>query len=65
MSIYFDCEIAQESARRQFRVSVLMVAIMATAAFVIGFATPIHSVQEATPTAANDAFTGRLIMVTE
>lgn len=65
MSIFFDCEIAQESARRQLRASILMVAVMATAAFVIGFATPINSTQKATPTTPNDAFTGRLIMVIE
>lgn len=37
MSTYFDWEVAQESARRQLRVSILMVGAMATAAFVIGF----------------------------
>ncbi len=42
-----------------------MVAVMATAAFVIGFATPINSAQKATPTTANDAFTRRLVMVTK
>ncbi len=65
MSIFFDCEIAQELARRQLRASILMVAVMATAAFVIGFATPINSAQKATPTTANDAFTRRLVMVTK
>jgi hypothetical protein len=43
----------------------LMVAVMATAAFVIGFATPINSARKATPTPPNDAFTGRLVMVTK
>jgi hypothetical protein len=65
MSIFFDCEIAQESSRRQLRASILMVAVMATAAFVIGFATPINSARKAKPTPPNDAFTGRLVMVTK
>ena len=65
MSIFFDCEIAQELSRRQLRASILMVAVMATAAFVIGFATPINSARKAKPTPPNDAFTGRLVMVTK
>jgi hypothetical protein len=65
MSTYFDWEVAQEPARRQLRVSILMIAAMATAAFVIGFVTPISSAQKATPTMANDIFIGRLITVTE
>jgi hypothetical protein len=65
MSIFFDFKIAQESARRQLRASILMVAGMAITAFVIGFVAPINSTQKATPTTPNDAFTGRLIMVTE
>jgi hypothetical protein len=65
MSTYFDWEVAQEPARRQLRVSILMVAAMATAAFVVGFVTPISSVQKATPTMADDIFIGRLITVTE
>ncbi|MFO1103144.1 MAG: hypothetical protein U1E20_09610 [Methylocystis sp.] len=65
MSISFDREVAQESTLRQFRASILMVALLATAAFVIGFAMPINSVQRTTPTAANGVFAGRLITVTE
>jgi hypothetical protein len=65
MSTYFDWEVAQEPARRQFRASIFMVAVMASAAFVIGFVTPISSAQKATPTMANDIFVGRLITVTE
>ena len=61
MSIFFDRESAQKLSRRQLRGSVLMVAVMATAAFVIGFATPINSARKATPTPPNDAFTGRLV----
>ncbi|MBM3563444.1 MAG: hypothetical protein FJX16_06480 [Alphaproteobacteria bacterium] len=65
MSTYFDWEVAQESARRQFRVSVLMVAAMAFAAFAIGFVLPVSSTHKATPTAANGVFAGRLITVSE
>jgi hypothetical protein len=54
----------RESARRQFRVSILLVAAMATAAFVLGFALPINSAQKAsTPIAANAEFSGRLVSV--
>lgn len=65
MSTYFDWEVAQESVRRQLHVSILTVAAMATAAFVIGFAMPANSAHKATPTAANGVFAGRLIMMTE
>ena len=65
MSDYFDFEVAGEAARRQFRVSILLVAAMATAAFVFGFAMPISSVQKATPAADNGVFAGRLVGVTE
>jgi hypothetical protein len=65
MSTYFDWEVPQESARRQLRVSILMVAAMATAAFVIGFLMPVNSAHRATPTAANGVFAGRLITVSE
>ncbi len=51
----------RESARRQFRVSILLVAAMAFAAFVLGFALPIHPAQNATPVAGQDQFTGRLV----
>ncbi|WP_424362563.1 hypothetical protein [Methylocystis parvus] len=54
----------RESARRQFRVSVLLVAAMATAAFVLGFALPINSARKgATPIADNIEFSGRLVSV--
>ena len=65
MSTYFDWEVAQESTRRQLRVSILMVAAMAAAAFAIGFVMPVNSAHKATPTAANGVFAGRLIMMTE
>lgn len=65
MSTYFDGKVAQESARRQLRVSILMVAVMATAAFVIGFVMPVNSAHKATPTAAKGVFAGRLIVMKE
>jgi hypothetical protein len=53
----------RESARRQFRVSVLLVAAMATAAFVLGFALPVNSARHAGPVAGNAEFSGRLVSV--
>lgn len=53
----------RESARRQFRVSILLVVAMASAAFVLGFALPINSAQKPTPVADNGAFSGRLVTV--
>ncbi|WP_244430860.1 hypothetical protein [Methylocystis sp. ATCC 49242] len=65
MSAYFDFEVAQETARRQFRISILVVAAMAVAAFVLGFALPISSAQKATPVADGGFFAGRLVGVSE
>jgi hypothetical protein len=54
----------RESARRQFRVSILLVAAMATAAFVLGFALPINSPQSGVGQVADNlAFSGRLVSV--
>lgn len=54
----------RESARRQFRVSILLVAAMATAAFVLGFALPINSAQSGSGVIAdNMEFSGRLVSV--
>ena len=54
----------RESARRQFRVSILLVAAMATAAFVLGFALPINSAHKAPPVADDGgSFSGRLVRV--
>lgn len=53
----------RESARRQFRVSILLVVAMASAAFVLGFALPINSAPKSTPVADNGAFSGRLVTV--
>ncbi len=53
----------RESARRQFRVSVLLVAAMATAAFLLGFALPINSAHQSTSVADHTEFSGRLVSV--
>jgi hypothetical protein len=57
-----------ESARRQLRMSLILVAAMATAAFVLGFSVPAgksHGLKSA-PVAADDAnFSGRLVSVTD
>jgi hypothetical protein len=53
----------RESARRQFRVSMLLVAAMALAAFILGFAMPINPTQSTAPTADNAPFSGRLVRV--
>ena len=56
----------RDSARRQFRVSLLLVAAMATAAFVLGFALPIGSTSapKSTPVATDSGvFAGRLVTI--
>lgn len=53
----------RESARRQFRISILLVAAMATAAFVLGFALPLNTTHGHTPIADNAGFSGRLVSV--
>ena len=56
-----------DSARRQFRVSILLVAAMASAAFILGFALPIdrHS-QSPSPVATDGAsFAGRLVTIND
>ncbi len=54
-----------ESARRQLRVSVLLVAAMALAAFVLGFALPLDAPRtgKSSPMASSDGFTGRLVTI--
>jgi hypothetical protein len=56
-----------ESARRQLRVSVVLVAAMTFAAFVLGFALPVGAPHSGNaPTAIEDGgFTGRLIAADE
>jgi hypothetical protein len=53
----------RDSARRQFRVSILLVAAMATAAFILGFALPINAPSHSGQMVDNAAFTGRLVSV--
>lgn len=58
----FNRSFDRESARRQFRVSILLVMAMASAAFVLGFALPINSAHKAAPVAQDSGtFTGRLV----
>ncbi len=52
----------RDSARRQFRVSLLLIMAMATAAFVLGFALPIGA-PKMQQVASEDAFAGRLVSV--
>jgi hypothetical protein len=56
-----------ESARRQFRVSLLLVAAMAIAAFILGFALPLNAPRTSPPTpalyGASDDFSGRLVTI--
>ncbi|MGA8169912.1 MAG: hypothetical protein WB816_03635 [Methylocystis sp.] len=50
-----------ETARRQFRLSVTLVAAMALAACVLGFATPIPQTGKVTITNDDAPFSGRLV----
>ncbi len=62
--IWFRRNFDPESARRQLRVSVLLVLAMSLAAFVLGFALPIdapHAIKSAA--ADSDEFTGRLVTI--
>ncbi|MGA8170880.1 MAG: hypothetical protein WB816_08630 [Methylocystis sp.] len=53
-----------ETARRQLRMSLVLVAAMAFAAFVLGFASPISSQQSASKAAIEDSgFSGRLVSI--
>jgi hypothetical protein len=56
-----------ESARRQFRVSLILVAAMALAAFILGFALPLDAPRTSPPfpaTLSDDAgFSGRLVTI--
>jgi hypothetical protein len=58
----------RETARRQLRVSLVLVAAMAAAAFVLGFALPFssHPGSKVQPMAGPDsAFSGRLLSINE
>jgi hypothetical protein len=56
-----------ESARRQFRVSLLLVAAMALAAFILGFALPLNAPRTSPPVPASISggadFSGRLVTI--
>ena len=60
MSDIFDSASHRELARGQFRLSVMLVACMAFAAFVMGFATPISSPHNAINFDDDSTFAGRL-----
>lgn len=52
----------RESARRQFRVSLLLIVAMALSAFVLGFAMPVGSPNTTTGAAVDPTvFSGRLV----
>jgi antibiotic biosynthesis monooxygenase (ABM) superfamily enzyme len=55
-----------ESARRQLRVSVVLVVAMGLAAFVLGFALPLapHATKSS-PLANHNGFTGRLVSISD
>ena len=52
----------RESARRQFRVSVLLIIAMALSAFVLGFAMPVgNQTSQPNPEKEASGFSGRLV----
>jgi hypothetical protein len=53
----------RESARRQFRMSLLLVAAMAVAAIVLSAALPTYLTESATPVAESFEIHGRLVSV--
>jgi hypothetical protein len=59
----------RETARRQLRVSLVLVAAMAAAAFILGFALPLNSPHptKSQPMAgdADSAFSGRLLSIND
>jgi hypothetical protein len=59
---FFYSETYRESARRQFRVSVALVVLMAIGAFVAGFATPISSAQDEENLDDSSVLIGRLVV---
>ena len=57
-----------EAARRQLRVSLVLIAAMAVAAFVLGFALPLdapHATRGKTNTGDDTSFSGRLVTINE
>ncbi len=61
MSNAYYSVIDPASARRQFRLSVVLVVAMAVAAVILGFATPLPRAPKATFTNDGAAFSGRLV----
>jgi hypothetical protein len=61
MSHAFYTENYRESVRRQFRVSVALVVLMAIGAFAASFATPINFPQNARNFKDDGVFIGRLV----
>ncbi len=58
----FTRDFDPESARRQFRVSLVLVGAMAIAAFALGFVMPVSSSRDLAPLASDTgAFSGRLV----
>jgi hypothetical protein len=58
---FYYTETYRESARRQFRVSVALVVLMAIGAFAAGFATPIGTTQNARNFDDSGVLIGRLV----
>ena len=57
-------EIYPESARRQFHMSIVLVAAMGLAAFVLGFLSPATTTNVKSPPIATDSgFSGRLVSI--
>jgi hypothetical protein len=59
---FYYTETYRESARRQFRVSVALVFLMAIGAFAAGFATPISGAQNVRNFDDTGVFVGRLVV---
>jgi hypothetical protein len=65
MSNAYYSVIDHASARRQFRLSIVVVVGMAVGAFILGFATPNPRTQQTTIKDDGAAFTGRLVSLFE
>ena len=51
----------RDSARRQFRVSIFLIAAMAISAFILGFAMPVEKTAKPTEVVDSGSFSGRLV----
>jgi hypothetical protein len=65
MSDAFYSLVDLEAARRQARMSIVIVAATVIGAFILGFATPIPQTQKATILDDGGAFSGRLVSLIE